>query len=179
MDELISSSYQITLMKDSSWEAEFSTAIDGPFKAAWETKFLNKDLSLQSEVSGMMSLVMSGQYAMYSYLPSIQTQEEFIECKITDVGFSLENIHLAFAVQKNSPYLGPLNRALKKMLENGEIERFKIKDGGHQPECVENGRGKSIGFATVVFPFMIFIFGMSFSLLLFFCELAMNTLFKR
>ena len=39
MDELISSSYQITLLKDSSWEAEFKNAIDGPFKDAWETKF--------------------------------------------------------------------------------------------------------------------------------------------
>ena len=172
MDELISSSYQITILKDSYWETEFKNALDGPFKAAWDTKFLNKEESLQSDFSSMMTLVRTGRYAMYNYLPSIKTLEEFKECKISDVGFSLKQIYLAFALQKNSPYKEVLNRALSKMLENGEIGRFKSKDLEKVPECAENGRGKSLGFETVVFPIGIFLVGIGCSLLLFFSELV-------
>ena len=178
MDELISSSYQITLRKDSSWEAAFKNAIDGPFKDAWETKFVDKDLSLQSGFSEMMSLVMTGEYAMYNYLSSVRTLEEFKDCKITDAGFSLKKIYVAFAVQKNSPYREPLNRALTKMLENGEAERIKNKHLGKVPECAENGKGKPMGLASVVFPIGICFLGMCGSVLLLLWELVVSHIYE-
>ena len=77
MEELIGSSYQITTMKDSSWQTEFQCALDGPFKTAWETKFENKELSLQSDPKEMIKLTMSGAYAMYYYLYGIITMKEY------------------------------------------------------------------------------------------------------
>ena len=75
MDELIASPYQITLLKDSSWEGNFRNSLDGPFKRAWETKFANKELSLQSNIKAMIQEVMTNDYVLYSYLPSIRTLE--------------------------------------------------------------------------------------------------------
>ena len=153
-------------------------AIDSPFRDAWETKFVDKDLSLQSGISEMMSLVMTGEYAMYNYLSSIRTLEDYKDCKITDVGFSLKKIYLAFAVQKNSPYREPLIRALTKMLENGEVERIKNKHLGKVPECGESGKGKPIGIASVVFPIGICFLGMCGSVLSLVWELVVSHFYE-
>jgi len=126
-----------------------------------------------------MALVMVRKYAMYNYLPSIRTQEEYLQCKITDVGFSLKNIQLAFAIQKNSPFLLPLNRALAKMMENGEVERFKKKNLGKLPECVDSGKGRSIGLPTIVFPIGICTLGITASILLIFLEFVVHRISKK
>ena len=73
MKDLIGSSYQITTLKDSSWQARFQSALDGPFKTAWETKFENKELSLQSDPKEMIRLIMTGKFAMYYSLLGIST----------------------------------------------------------------------------------------------------------
>ena len=174
MDELISSSYQITLWKDSSYQTEFESAVDGPLKTAWKTKFVDKDLSLQSDLHAMVGLVMTGKYAMYDSLPAIRTLEEFKECKIANVGFSTTKLDLAFALQKNSPFKEPLNRALGKMFENGEIDRFRKKNQDQLPECEEKGKGKPIGMGNVVFPIGIYIIGVGGALLGFFGEFVLK-----
>ena len=102
------------------------------------------------------------------------TLNEFKDCKIADLGFSMKKILLAFTIQKNSPYRKPLNRALRKMLENGKVKRIKKKYFGKEHECAKNGKGNSIGFSTFVFFMGICFVGMCSSLLLVLCELAVH-----
>ena len=174
MDELIDSTYQITLLKDSSYQTEFESATKGPHKNAWETKFDDKSLSLQSDPKVMMSNVMSGQFVMYDSYSAITTLKEFQNCEITDIGFSMSKIDFAFALPKNSPFKEPFNRALRKMLESGEITRIRNRNTNKSPDCEDTGKGKPIGMENVIFPAGIFIIGALGAPLMFIVEQAVH-----
>ena len=70
LESLIHSEYQITLFKDSGCEDPFKTARDGPFKKAWETKFVDKELSLRTDTKSMLDFVIEGKYVIYEGLRS-------------------------------------------------------------------------------------------------------------
>ena len=93
LDELIASPYQITLLKDSSYQTEFETAEKGSLKKAWNTKFSDKEHSLQTDPKIMMSYVMAGKFVMYDSYSAIRSLKEFQDCKITDAGFSVSLVY--------------------------------------------------------------------------------------
>ena len=175
MTELIASPYQITLLKDSSYQTEFETAEDGPMKKAWNTKFSNKDLSLQIDPKKMMTYVMSGDYVMYDSYSTIRASQEFQDCKITDIGFSLSKVEFAFALPKNSPFQKPFNSALRKMEESGELMRIRKHTSEDNQDCEENTHGNPIGIENVIFPVIVYMIGLSLAMVL----LVMETLANR
>ena len=63
--EIIPSPYQITLLKDSSYQSFFEKSDTEPLKSVWKTKFLKKEKSLLATTEEMVPLVLTGDYAMY------------------------------------------------------------------------------------------------------------------
>ena len=126
--ELIHSPYQITLLKDSSYQTLFEKTDTEPLKTVWKTKFLHKEKSLLTTSEEMVSLVLTGNYAMYEASTTLQTFQAFQDCLITDVGFHVERLDFAFALQKKSPYKKLLNYMLRRMIETGTLHRFLYRD---------------------------------------------------
>ena len=122
--EILNTPYQITLLKDSSYQALFEEATDEPLRSIWRTKFLNKKKSLLSSPEEMLPLVMSGKYAMYDTFAGFQGLEARRDCLIADVGFHVVKMDFAFPVMKTSPYKGILNHMVRKMVESGILKRL-------------------------------------------------------
>ena len=121
--EILNTPYQITLLKDSSYQALFEEATDEPLRSIWRTKFLNKKKSLLSSPEEMLPLVMSGKYAMYDTYSAIQSLQATKDCLIVDAGFHVVNLDFAFPLPKNSPYKGLFDFMLRKMFESGILRR--------------------------------------------------------
>ena len=122
-EELIPSPYQITLLKDSSYQVLFESARVDPLMTIWKSKFLDKETSLKQTKEEMMPLVLSGDYVMYEAESTLQTYPEYKDCLITDLGFALEKMNFGFAVSKNSQYRDLFNFMMKKMIETGTLAR--------------------------------------------------------
>ena len=124
--EILDTQYQITLVKDSSYQAMFQEADDEPMRSIWRTRFKNKAKSLLSTPEEMVKLVLTGEYAMYETFAAFQSLEEMKDCLIADVGFHVVKMDFAFPVMKTSPYTGVLNYMLRKMVESGILKRLRI-----------------------------------------------------
>ena len=120
--EIIQSPYQITLLKDSSYQMLFEKTPS--LKTVWDTKFLYKEMSLQSSSDKMLSLVLNDDYAMYEAFATLQTFKEYKECLVMDIGFSVETMNFAFALPKDSPFKNLLNNMFRKMIETGTMHRL-------------------------------------------------------
>ena len=174
MAELIDSFYQITLLKDSSYQTEFEVAKDGILKSAWETKFLDKSRSLLTNPKEMMNLVVTGDFVMYDSYSAIKALKEYQECKITTIGFFVSKVEFAFALPKGSPYRQLFNDVLRRMEESGDLMRIRKQNSGGDPQCVVDQHGHPIGIENLMFPISIFILGLFISLLLLALELILH-----
>ena len=121
--EILDTSYQITLIKDSSYQALFEDAKDEPLRSIWKTKFLDRKKSLLSSSDEMVSLVMTGEYVMYDTFAAFQSMDARKDCLIADVGFHVVKMDFAFPIAKTSPYTKLLNYMLRKMVEYGILKR--------------------------------------------------------
>ena len=159
LESLIDSEYQITLLKDSSMQHVFESAKSGPYRKAWKTKFMEKDLSLQIETKSMLDLVLAGKVALYEGLNSAMAFREYQECLVKDVGFTLNEVNLAFALSKDSPFKEAFNRALMKMIENGQLKKIQVKNSKHVLDCDRTGVEKPMRLENVLLALNILIVG--------------------
>ena len=123
LEGILSTPYQITLLKDSSYENMFKTASKEPLKTIWNTKFIDKEKSLLKTPEEMIPLILTGDYAMYETYGAFQNFEETKDCRITDVGFHVIRNDFAFPIPKSSPYGEVLNFVMRKMIETGILKR--------------------------------------------------------
>ena len=123
--EIIPSPYQITLLKDSSYQTMFEEAESEPLKTVWRSKFQNKEKSLLTTPEEMVPLVLTGEFAMYETFAAFHTLQAFKDCLITDVGFHVVKMDFAFALPKNSPYKDLFNFMFRKMIETGTLQRLR------------------------------------------------------
>ena len=170
LESLIDSEYQITLFKDSGWEDHFKTAADGSFKKAWETKFVDKELSLRTDTKSMLDLVIEGKYVMYEGLRSATAFPEFQVCLVRDVGFTLTEVKYAFVLSKDSQFKDAFSRVLRKMDENGQLKRIQIRNSKSASMCDRNDKEKPMNLENVIMALSILIFGGVSSIIIFYCE---------
>ena len=170
LGDFLYTDFQITTIKDSSYQDLFEKADTKTLKAAWETKFLDKSKSLVTGMDDMIPLVLTGQYAMFEVLSSIQTLEEYNECKITDAGFFINKMNFAFTLQKDSQYTELFNEAMRKMVEHGTLQRILVKNQPPKPSCDAKKKGIPLGLPNIAFSFTILITGGCLSVTVFLFE---------
>ena len=167
--ELLESDYQITLHRDTAVHLALENASTGILKELWDSKFLNKDLSLKDCLDGIISKT-PNTHAMCVPTEHVYYLEEYKDCLITDTGCTLLSANNAFAFSKGSPFRDLFNHAMSKMIENGELEKIKAKYKINEPEC-NGSSGTSLGFKNVICAFYIFLAGLVVCTLVFVFEL--------
>ena len=178
MNELIKSPYQITLIKDSSYQELFEKSDNPVFQAAWRTKFVDKSQSLKESLEEMVPLVVDGHYAMFEGVSSIHTLQEYQDCKITDSGLYVSKMDFAFTLQKNSQYTQLFNDGMKKMVETGTLKRITTKHQTARPTCNEKNKGVPLALTNIAFAFLILIIGFGLCFVLFILESIQNSFFR-
>ena len=178
INDLIKSPYQITLIKDSSYQELFEKSEDPVFKAAWETKFYDKSHSLKENLEEMVPLILNGQFAMFEGLSSVQTLKEYKDCKITDCGFYVSKMDFAFTLQKNSQYTELFNAGMKKMGETGMLKRIITKHQTSRPTCDDKQKGVPLALGNIAFAFIILLAGFLLGFILFILERIQNFTFR-
>ena len=158
--DLVKSPYQITLIKDSSYQELFEKSDNPVFLKAWETKFVDKSRSLKESLDEMVPLVLTGQYALFEGLSTIRTLDAYKKCKITDTGFLVSKMNFAFTLQKNSEYTEMFNDGIKKMLETGTLKRIVTKHQSSRPTCDDKKKGVPLALTNIAFAFFLLLAGM-------------------
>ena len=148
------SPYQITLVKDTGLHSAFEIATSGTLKTLWDTKFAEKEKSLQNNIA-----VMKGdKFALFERRTIVRSQPEYKDCSITDTGYVLMSFDNAFPVAKNSPFKELFNHALTKIQESGELHKIKENYRIQEPDC-GGAKGNSLGFDRLGFAFVVFAIG--------------------
>ena len=158
LGELQTSPYQVTLLKNSAYQEVFEEAQTGQFKAIWETKFKNKEKSLKSEHSEMVSVISRGEYAMYEGYSVVKALDGWNDCSITDANFVVNYLDNAFAFPKNSPFKDLFDQTLQKMIESGELQRIQRVYASKKPDC-GGSKGRSLGFGTTCSALLVISIG--------------------
>ena len=65
---------------------------------------------------------------------------------------------MAFPIAKKSPFKDIFNHALRKIMENGELQRIKEKYKFKEPDCTGK-KGRSLGIYSLSFVFVVFAVG--------------------
>ena len=83
-------------------------------------------------------------------------QEDYINCKIITTPVILDYMPVAWGFQKYSPYLSLFNYHLKRLQENGSIQKH-YKKFELPPQVCPDSAGKAIGFNVCVTAFLAFV----------------------
>ena len=157
--ELVESPYQVCIEKDTSVHSLLESAASGIFKEIWDTKFENKDKSLSDKnIDERLSLINNEKFALLEDINVVQALLGYKDCSISDTGYILLYYDIAFPFQKNSAFKDLFNHALIKMKESGELHRIQKRYKPKPPDC-GGGKGRSLGFDTIGFAFVIFCIG--------------------
>ena len=170
--ELLTSSYQVTTVRDSSHHSVWENSNSALDHQVWKTKFLEEGKSLKKSEQDMISQALSGEFAIYYSQKVIKNTPEYKNCQIVGTGYSPNKADMAFALPHNSPYKDLINAALYRMIENGELTRIFIKHKSQEPDCNTAGKGKPIGFENILLAFII-LFG-SIALSVCFCLMEVS-----
>ena len=165
-------------MRDSYLQAFWESAKENKFAEIWNTKFLDKDRSLKATEAGVVAETLSGDYAMYHFHHSAKRHPEYAKCLIQPA-FVFSTAGIGFAFPKNSPNKAIFDHALRKMKENGELDRIQKKNKIEEPRCGQSKKGEALGFRKLCLVFVIIVVGISASVVLFVAELIIGRLSKK
>ena len=173
LGELLSSSYQVTLLKNSAHQEVFEETQSGIFKEIWDKKFEVSEKSLKSSTEEMLSVISNGDYALYGGYSTMETVAEWHDCSITDANFIVNYRDIAFTFPKGSPYRELFDQTLQKMIESGELGRIKKSYAPKKRDC--DGRaGNPLGFRTTCFAVAVLLFGIMACVSIFIIEIINN-----
>ena len=106
----------------------------------------------------MLDVINDEEYTMFNDYSSVEALNAWKECSVTDMGFVLNTMDNAFALQKDSQFKTLFNDAMRRIAENGELRKIVRDYETTKPEC-GGGKGKSLGFATTCFAIAVFMIG--------------------
>ena len=158
LGELLTSPYQVTLLKNSAYQEVFEGTKSGIFREVWETKFKDREKSLKGTTDEMISVISKHDYALYEGYSTMDTIAGWHDCSISDVKFIVNYQDYAFAFPKGSPYRDLFDLTLQKMVESGELKRIKDTYASRPPDC-GGSKGRSLGFGTTCFAVAVFLVG--------------------
>lgn len=158
LEELLASSYQLTILGSSSYQIDFEGAESGPFYELWRTKFLDPEKSLTASVKEGIPIILDSHYTQYVDYGSAKNFKEYHECKLKIANLFSGKSLLGFAFQKNSPFLPVVNARLQSMFESGEVMKIIVKHSKDPPNCHAN-KGKPLGFENISLVFIIISLG--------------------
>ena len=111
-----------------------------------------------------------------AYFDSIMKMtESYINCEIVDIGEPIRTAHLAFAVQKNSPFYKIFHDQIKRLKETGLVQRYIQRYNMESQNCDSYG-GKSVSIQQCVTGFKILLLGAIISFLGLLAELCTSHL---
>ena len=103
------------------------------------------------------------------YLFYFRSSSYFIKCELVTIPAKYDYNYLAFAVQKNSPYLGIFNYYMRHLKENGVLKQILSKYQPQAQVCPDYS-GKALGFNSTFTGFVPLFAGASLALLLLILE---------
>ena len=95
-----------------------------------------------------------------------RTLDEYINCKIVATPGKYNYKHIAYGLQKDSPFLPLFNYYLNEMKEKGIFKQIQVKYEP-SPQICPDYSGKSLGVGSVFVAFCILFFGAAIAAILF------------
>ena len=158
LEELISSPYQITTIKNAYYQALWKEMDDDLVKLAGKTKFIDESKSFKATPEEAVKQALEDDYAMFLYRITATNLKEFKDCKIIDTMVELRNADISFMFPKGS-FLKPLfDKEIMKMKENGELEKILATHIATKENCRNDQGMIKIGLNHLIGVFIFFGF---------------------
>ena len=115
---------------------------------------------------------------MHNIIPCFRLTKEYEKCEIILLPkkYNLQLFTMGF--QKDSPFLGLFNYYLRKMRQDGSLDK-NVKDYTANPQACPDNTGKALGFNNLIFPVFILILGCLFSFVTLMFEVIYNRVSKQ
>jgi hypothetical protein len=153
----------IVLAPGTSSADEFRYSGDPLWKRAWTERIEPSISSYPSFMSEQMKYIIENPgNAIYGTYIGGKYTEEYRDCKVIDIPADYNYKSIGFAFPHNSPFLGPFNHVLKRMIEGGTVDKIKIKYAT-QPQVCPDTSGQALGFESCCSAFLIFLTGLTMS----------------
>ena len=116
--------------------------------------------------------------SMHNIIQHFRLTKEYEKCEIILLPkkYNLQLFTIGF--QKDSPFLGLFNYYLRKMRQDGSLNK-NVKDYIANPQACPDNTGKALGFSNLIFPVFILIFGCLFSFVALMFEVIYNRISKQ
>ena len=118
--------------------------------------------------------MLAGNYALMSNSADVVYVVEDA-CALLEIPYDIETYDIGFGFANYSPYIDIFNYFIKKNIENGNIDRIKIKwTKSNSGGCLSQKSLDSMGFDNVVSAFFIITFGVAITVVFFCAELYLG-----
>ncbi len=194
VDTLVTNSpYKIIVNPGSLAEAVFRDASDSVWKEAWRARvepFLDSyegnsndriQYLLSDPVSALYTDTVNTEYDniyrshfdVIVILAISRAKEAFVNCQVLAIPAKYDFTPLAFALQKDSPYLEAFNYNMKQLIQAGILDQIHKKFAS-PPQYCPDFSGQALGFNSCITAFLTMIAGASLGILVFLIENCFN-----
>ena len=116
--------------------------------------------------------------SMHNTIPHFRLTKEYEKCEIIILPKKYNLQLFTIGIQKDSPYLGLFNYYLRKMRQDGSLDK-NVKDYFAVPQACPDNTDKALGFNNLIFPVFILILGCLFSFVTLMFEVIYNRVSKQ
>ena len=102
--------------------------------------------------------ILNDPYTVAYHESILKMTESYINCEIVEIGEPIRTAHLAFAVQKNSPFYKIFQDEINRLKETGLVQRY-IQRYNMESQTCESYSGKSISIQQCGTVFQILFLG--------------------
>ena len=152
------STFVIALVPGSYWMDAFKFSEDVDWQRAWKQR-LEPYLDNYEDTSEMINYpLQDSNVALYDDFFSASLYPEFKDCKVIAIPAKLHFTHIAFGLQKDTPFLGIFNHYLHEMKEKGALDQIMQKYESGAQNCPDMS-GQPLGFNSCFVAFLALIGG--------------------
>ena len=174
-DLIINTDYNLLALPGSSQADSFKHSKDPIWQKAWNERmkpFLD-DYTKQygTGPNGLKDFILDNEnFALYNNFLDIPMSKEYLDCKIIVAPAKYDFKPIAYAFQKDLPFLYLFNHFLIEMRERGIIGQILAKYEAKPQNCPDYS-GKPLGISTCVSAFVTLAFGIGICVVLFILEM--------
>ena len=129
-------------------------------------------------LGGIQKTILNDPYSVAYSDSTTKMRDSYLNCEIVDIGPPIRKTHLAFAVQKNSPFYREFREQINALKETGLVRRYIQRYNMERQSC-KSYSGNPVSMHQCVITFQIICFGAIASFLLLVAEYCASFLLNK
>ena len=163
------STFVISLFPGSAYMDSFKFSEDPDWQRAWKQR-LEPYLDNYEHTSRMIDYpLQDSNVALYENFFGVSAFPEYADCQLIAIPAKIDFKPFAYALQKDSPFLGIFNHYLRELREKGALKQILNKYESEEQDCLDMS-GQPLGFDSCFTAFLALIGGLMIGIIMMILE---------